>query len=382
MFLLTVQGKEDTYITGNPSITFFKSMYKHYSNFAAEYVRLEHDGIVKANNTISFRVPNNADLLHKCYLSFLISTDNSSDVYSLFKQVDFEVGGNIIDSISSWGLYYYHERQSTSEQIKTLHKINNMNHENIKNKEILVPLAFFFCKSASSSFPIGSIQKDTIRFVIHLSSNSVLNSDFVSPYLWCQYIYLTPEEAEKFSNTEHVMLIEQNQKSQEVEINSSNQKVKLIFKHLVKEIMWTFIDMTPGSDALFEDGDLSLIGEQHYISSNGTRYDGEQFESAYITVNGTPLFYERSPTFFTDLQYYEHFARIPTKQLFSYHFSLKPLDYQPNGAVNFNVINTANLQFQNVVYPSPSVSTRYLVLFATSYNILRIRNGSALLAFL
>lgn len=383
MFLLTVQGKEDTYITGNPSITFFKSIYKQYRNFASEYVKLEHDGIVKSNNTISFRVPNNADLLHQCYLSFYYSSSGSADIYSLFNQIDFEVGGNIIDSVSSWGLYLYHERHSSSQQIITINKITNVDQNEIKNKELLIPLNFFFCKSPGLSFPIGSINKDTIRFVLHLSSNNDLNTGYVNPYMWCRYIYLSPEEAKQFTNTEHVMLIEQNQKTQEVKINSSNQKVKIICKHLVKDLVWVFIDMKPStSEELFEDGDLTLIGGSHYIDSSGTRYNGEQFESAYITINGTPLFYERNELFFTDLQYYENFKRVPTKQIFSYSFSLNSMDYQPNGAVNFNVINTANLQFQNLVYPDPNISSRYMVIYATSYNILRIKNGSAILSFL
>lgn len=386
MFLLTVEGKEDTFITGNPSITFFKSVYKQYNNFAIENIKLEHDGVVKTNNTISFRVPNNADLLHHTYLSFFYSSDITSDIYSLFTRIDFEVGGNIVDSVSSWGLYLYHQKYSSSQQIIALDKLANINHETIKGKEVLVPLNFFFCKEASSSFPIGSIKKDVIRFVVHLSSNSVLNTEYVTPYMWCKYIYLSQQEAEKFANVEHFMLIEQHQKSQEIEINSSNQKVKLVFKHLVKELTWTFIDMPPSeSEDLFEDGDLSLIGNRNYIDETN-RSTEEPFESAYIMMNGTNLFYERSPTFFSDIQYYEHYKRIPNIEMFSYPFCLQPLDSQPTGAVNFNVLNTANLQFQNINYPTFSInnktSKRYIVIFATNYNVLRIRNGAALLSFL
>ena len=39
-FLLTIEGKENVYITGNPNVTFFKSIYKQYNPFSIENVRL------------------------------------------------------------------------------------------------------------------------------------------------------------------------------------------------------------------------------------------------------------------------------------------------------------------------------------------------------
>ena len=35
---LVVKGKQDAYLTGNPQITFFKMIYKRYTNFAIESV--------------------------------------------------------------------------------------------------------------------------------------------------------------------------------------------------------------------------------------------------------------------------------------------------------------------------------------------------------
>ena len=36
---LIAYGSQDIYLTGNPSITFFKFVYKKHTNFASEYIR-------------------------------------------------------------------------------------------------------------------------------------------------------------------------------------------------------------------------------------------------------------------------------------------------------------------------------------------------------
>ena len=35
---LVAYGSQDLYLTGNPQITFFKSIYRRYTNFSMEYI--------------------------------------------------------------------------------------------------------------------------------------------------------------------------------------------------------------------------------------------------------------------------------------------------------------------------------------------------------
>ena len=55
---LIAQGAEDIYLTGNPQITFFNSVYRRYTNFSTEYIELyqESTGSLSGqNNTINAR---------------------------------------------------------------------------------------------------------------------------------------------------------------------------------------------------------------------------------------------------------------------------------------------------------------------------------------
>lgn len=388
-FLLTIEGKENVFITGSPNVTFFKSIYKQYNPFSIENVRLEYDGVVSKNNKITFKIPNNADLLHRCFLSFYVSS-GSGDIYSYFKKIDIEVGGSVIDSVTSWGLHLYHEKYSTNEQYLSIQDMANYHKQNITNKEILIPLNFFFCKNPGRSLPISAITQDTIRFVLHLSSSEAYNTNAFNipvPYVWSEYIYLSKNESQKFIDNEHLILIEQIQKSQEEKIISSNQKVKLTFKHLVKEIFWMFVDIPPSQKvSLFEDGDTSIIGSSYYTDQTGNRSTDNQFDFAHLMMNGTNIFIPRNEQYYTLLAYYNYFNRKPSFDIFSHSFSINPHDYQPNGFVNFNNINTCHIQFENVKFPQWNTngffSERYICVFASNYNILRIKNGRSILAFI
>ena len=51
---LVAYGAQDIYLTGNPQITFFKNVYKKYSNFSMEYIELPFNVI----NDITISRPN------------------------------------------------------------------------------------------------------------------------------------------------------------------------------------------------------------------------------------------------------------------------------------------------------------------------------------
>ena len=41
---LAVYGNEDIYLTGNPQITYFKSIYRRHTNFSMENLRVQFTG--------------------------------------------------------------------------------------------------------------------------------------------------------------------------------------------------------------------------------------------------------------------------------------------------------------------------------------------------
>jgi hypothetical protein len=65
---LVALGKQDVYLTGNPSVTWFKFVYRRYTNFAVESQRMYFDGSPNFGQRLTCLVPRNGDLLGPMFL--------------------------------------------------------------------------------------------------------------------------------------------------------------------------------------------------------------------------------------------------------------------------------------------------------------------------
>ena len=374
--LLTLEGIKDLVIEGSPSITFFKSIYKKYTPFSFEQVELIFDGALNESSSISFDVPKNADLLHRCYLHFNFSDKEKTEelptnIFELFTRIEFTVDGKIIDTISSWHLYTHYQKSSTPEQWKTLKKMTFSTNP----VEFMIPLTFFFCTSPSNALPLLAIQDSQLTFRLHLSSqNSTINNMYesISPSIWVEYIHLSKEESDRFIKDERKMLITQHQDIQPEKIESKNQKIKLNFKHYVKEIYWFIYQHT--QEIIINDG---LITDQN---NDFTLSKDVNFESLEFLIGGSPIYEGRNKMFYTLLNYYNYYKRNPDDNfyLFSYSFALDPNMYQPNGIINFNTLNKYEFHFHNLTLDD----NLFIVFFAKSYNFFQIKNKRGIISLL
>lgn len=82
---IVAYGTADVFLTGMPQITFFKLVYRRYTNFAIENIVQKFSGIQNFGNTISCTLDKIGDLVNKMYLQitlpdvFLIDPNYQSD---------------------------------------------------------------------------------------------------------------------------------------------------------------------------------------------------------------------------------------------------------------------------------------------------------------
>ena len=83
---LAAYGKQDVHLTGNPQMTFFKYVYKRYSNFAIESVEHTLDTVNSVEET--YRSEAESKLDYKYYLSsdadFVYREDWVKHNYNIF----------------------------------------------------------------------------------------------------------------------------------------------------------------------------------------------------------------------------------------------------------------------------------------------------------
>jgi len=65
-------GSQDLYLTGAPEITFFKLVYRRYSNFAIDSKKVNFDDPVSFGSTNRVIVPKSGDLINKMYLEVIL----------------------------------------------------------------------------------------------------------------------------------------------------------------------------------------------------------------------------------------------------------------------------------------------------------------------
>ena len=106
---LAYTNSQDVHLTGNPQITFFKSVFKRHTNFAIESIDQTIIGDLNYGKKFSVNLKKIGDLLHQIYI--VIDTNSSSSLgsgctflnwvnntaHSLIDKVQFLIGGNVID---------------------------------------------------------------------------------------------------------------------------------------------------------------------------------------------------------------------------------------------------------------------------------------------
>jgi hypothetical protein len=336
---LTASGIQDNYITGNPQITFFKSVYRRHTNFAIESIQQIIDGDLGTEdiNTLStVKISKTADLLNGIYV---VCPQKEIGVNSteLIKSVEVVIGGTIIDRQTNEWMKVWNEltvNSNNREGYKYMTGGFNTNTKTENNQtSVTIPLNFWFCRHIGLSLPLISIQYHDILLKIEWGINSMINRNSSSSEtslceVWCDNIFLDSEERKRFGENEHEYLIEQVQTIDTIN-QSPSSKFKLnSFNHPLKEIIWTE-----------DDSNLNKITT----------------EKINITINGIERLSEQYKEYYTLKQPYNHHTNIPSYNIKEHEdpiFLEKPIDSNITHHVgslnpsqdNHVILNTSSIQ--------------------------------------
>lgn len=102
---LAARGAQDFNLIGNPQISFFKIVYRRYTNFSMETIKLAIEGGNINNSTkelLTCEIKRDADLISNMYFTFelpeIYSGASDTNIPYEFKWIE-NIGTNIIDSI-------------------------------------------------------------------------------------------------------------------------------------------------------------------------------------------------------------------------------------------------------------------------------------------
>ena len=313
---IVAYGAQDVYLTGNPQITFFKTVYRRHTNFSIESIKQTFNGNGHFGNEISATLQRSADLVHKIYFqTTLPSVDISYGLSSLspnykafrwlnwighilIKKVEISIGGQLIDRQYGEWFHIWNELSQDSgkkngyaEMVGNVPSLTQIYSSNTTNScstdpyTLYVPLQFWFCRNPGMALPLIALQYNDIIINIELrnldeciwaneqdpngSFISKIGSDVIDPntqlkdtYLYVDYIFLDTDERRRFAQVPHEYLIEQLQFSGEETISTPNtsNNIKLNFTHPVKEIIW----VVQPTNFISSNYTQSRCGRQYY----------------------------------------------------------------------------------------------------------------------
>ena len=420
---LVAYGAQDIYLTGQPQITFFKSVYRRHTNFSVESIAQTINGNPNFGSQVSVTISRNGDLLKRLWIEYSprnllkgVDGDNvAANVgHALLDQLELEIGGQLIDRhygkwLTIWN--YLTELNITGQQgsidqhglgpgeendvdgttgsaaleswVEVPTRYNRMAYTHRACAGVLdsskapflawVPMQFWFCRNPGLAIPLIALQYHEVKFnikfaqrnAVHSGGLSADKSEFNNFAVYGDYVYLDTTERRQFAQNAHEYLIDQLQ----IQSGDGAQKViRLNFNHPVKELVWSVPPVAVDSSH-WAGGASPAGGFTPSTSSNPNNYK--------IVLNGTDRFTERDVTYFTRTQVWDVHTGFGSvlfpDSVGVYSFALRPEEHQPSGTCNFSRIDTAQLV--------RSVGSDLLDIYAVNYNVLRIMSGMGGLAY-
>jgi Major capsid protein N-terminus/Large eukaryotic DNA virus major capsid protein len=429
---LVATGRQDIYLSGNPQTTFFKQVYRRYTNFSMETQRIPFDTAVDFGKLHTVNIPRNGDLLSQLYLEISLPYVDSDGPHSSVPNsggpnctttqppTDYNtiptnavswvngIGYAMIDYISIWigqqevdrqyGEYMYLWTQLTTPGSK--HEgINFM----IGNQQVYdettqpgplklyVPLHFWFCRDIGLSLPLIALQATPVKIYIKLRGanevvfsnqleQAVLNGTACPPSvmatpatitemtLWGDYIYLDTEERRRFVSSKHEYLITQVQQQKRYSIP---EKAKTATVDLNFNHPLREMIWVVSQDRMVNAHEFFNYGSRMLKEFGIPNLD--LIASALFQFDGYDRFEEQSAQYFRLVQPWMRHTAIPNDFIYSYSFSLAPEAAQPQGACNASRIDTITLQL--TMNPQVKSYSSGVTVYAVNYNVLRIVAG-------
>lgn len=297
---LVAYGAQDIYLTGNPQITFWKSVYRRCTNFSIESIEQVFSGEADFGKRVTCTISRNGDLINQVFLEVelpalqtnyledpVVGSDYSNIAYTnaighaLIKEVSIEIGGQKIDHQYGVWLEIWNELTITAEKEAGYNQMVGKQDADIGLKNTAnisriyyVPFQFWFNRNPGLALPLIALQYHEVKINIEfrsvmecivalqndgdritsgtggipgngfvLSADGRANIHFNYAQLYVDYIYLDTEERRRFAQQSHEYLIDQLQHTgvETIPFRPNLQESrKLNLNHPVKSIMWVF----------------------------------------------------------------------------------------------------------------------------------------------
>ena len=417
---LSAIGPQDEYLlTDDASKSQWNPIFKQHSNFVM-FQRViplgpPHPYYQNQVVQVELRPTEMGHLLSNMYLKVTLPPLPTGNIYSpeggraFLKQVDLLVNEATIETLyDDWYIIRDQILLDTDEQ-KAMQVALASNAA--VGGDVVIPLEFFFCRRHSHAnkarerlrrpyFPLCAMwnQKLYVRFTFHPYtwwSNAATTVDFINPKLITEEILLGNEEKLYYQNTPLKYIVNRVQKEAGLTFTQNNPSLQLTANYPIQTMAWFFRNKAyeDPTNARYADSRYNYGYTTNYIASginltfpSGTTRFVDVINTAKITLNNVDILSTfQGSLYYSFKQPMEHGLSIPSKNIYTYSFGLKPKEYNQGGYLNFAKLNsqttTLALTF-NPSYASQITNGYNLYMFYYGYTLLQFQGGFASLPYI
>jgi len=396
-------GIQDTFLTGNPDVTYFQKRFKRHTKFSLQLLDNPFDEQVNFGSTARCTIGRRGDLIRNIYLKMDLPAIDTNDVgytasigNALIEYADLLIGGKRVERINGEYMEIYGEMFVDQSQQIALDFVVGKSYNRTGlgpattgpyPRNFIVQLPFYFVRSDPLSIPLVALTRQEVEVVIKFRTlDQVLvnpNNDgstvppgkkILNVSLPVEYVFLGPDEVKWLQNQQIDYVITQLQ-MQSFKTSVLSNQIKLEFINPVKELYMVVQNMSNVAANLYSGNDWF-----NYNNSN-VNVNNQHLSSLKLDFNNETMLDETvsDALFLNYIQPMNRHSRVPNRKIYNYSFALDPENYLPTGQVNMSrIINkllTVNLNY------SPD-GEREIRIYAKSYNVLRVTNGISGMLFI
>ena len=263
---LIAYGAQDIYLTNDPQVTFFKVVYRRYTNFSLQTFEKTFNDNPNFGSRGKMKLYRLGDLATKMHLRVVLNKiTGTSGIkfawirrvgHAMIRQIEIEIGGITIDRhYGTWlDIWYELARQGDHDRgyaknIGDTDELTKFNDLTTPQYVLYIPLQFWFNRHYGLALPLIGIQYHDIYINIDFEKkeNLIVRCDNFTNFddvqilevgLVTDYVYLDMEERRRFATTSHEYLIEQTQYYGDESLEESPKRFLLDFNHPTKELIW------------------------------------------------------------------------------------------------------------------------------------------------
>jgi hypothetical protein len=442
---LVAYGSQDVYLTGKPQITFWKAVYRRYTNFAIESVPQDVQASPGFGSQVVISIARNGDLLKKMWIEYspydILQGLNSNLLgyqgytvaanlgHALINYIDIQIGGQLIDRhygkwLTIWN--YLSENNPTGEQgavdnwatgpgeynnnniygpggtgdnavtevYPRATKYNRMAYTHRSQCNVIsnagaaqlawIPLQFWFCKNPGLAIPLIALQYHEINVIINFAT-----LDYVTNMPSTR---LTGNEFARFAvyadfvylDTKERKQFAQNAHEYLIEQVQINQSINQINIKLAFNHPVKELIWTPIPLPVSGNTRSTVVPGGASPNSGFTLSTLIQTNQYKLVLNGTERFNARDITYFTRNQVWEAHTGFGSV-LFPDCIAVYSFSLRPEEYQPSGTCNFSRIESSHLVrspiYTNGLPTPDVIDLYAVNYNIFRVMSGMGGLAY-